>query len=143
MSAILHWGITNRLAYAHMTDSFTTRNGNGRTKDLRIHLQKKHSAHYNAAVKSKELKTLDTPNHSSAGPPEAKKGRITTIREHSIDRFTRGEFQCLLEQWFAADPGVNTCLLFSIRIYSTPSRHPTLWTVYNLGRCYCMQVKID
>ena len=99
-------------------NSFTTRNGNGRTKDLRIHLKKKHFVEYDTATKSKQLKALD-PISDSRSLPEPKKDIRKAVENRPADRFTKGEFQCLLQQWLAEDPQVNIHIAFITRILLT------------------------
>ena len=95
------------LTCTQRTFSFTTRNGNGRTKDLRTHLRRKHSTEYDAAVESRQLKTLDPSPESSIRPSEPKKNYCDTMETRYTDHFTKGEFQCLLQNWLAEDPQVN------------------------------------
>ena len=99
-------------------DSFTTRNGNGRTKDLRIHLKKKHFNEYTTATKSKQLKS-SVPSSDSENRPEPKKDIRKAAEDRPADRFTKGEFQCLLQQWLSEDPQVNIHPAFITRILLT------------------------
>ena len=98
--------------------SFITRNGNGRTKDLRIHLKKRHIIEYNTAAKSKQLKALD-PSSEFKNHPDPKTDISKAIEDRSADRFTKAEFQYLLQQWLAEDPQVNKHPSFIVRMFLT------------------------
>ena len=99
-------------------NSFTTRNGNGRTKDLRIHLKKRHPIEYNEGVKSKQLKAFDAACVSESFP-QTQKDMCKATEDRPADRFTKGEFQCLLQQWLAQDPQVSRDSAFIVHTLLT------------------------
>ena len=57
-------------------------------------------------MKSKQLKALDH-SSDSRSLPEPKKDIRKAVEDRPAGRFTKGEFQCLLQQWLAEDPQVN------------------------------------
>ena len=67
-------------------NSFTTRNGNGRTKDLRMHIKKKHFNEYNTATKSKQLKAFDASCVSESFPQTQKDPVFSQSRHIGVQK---------------------------------------------------------
>ena len=83
-----------------------------------MHLKKKHLIKYDAAANSKQLKAFYASCVSPSSPKMRKVIRKAT-EDRAADRFTKGEFQCLLQQWLAEDPQVNIHTAFITRFLLT------------------------